>query len=309
MGGSGGGVFTNTENPGDLARRIQHNEAQTHDQGYETDVNQLLGECLKVFNDRDTHATREVLEKVTEVLGDEIGETVDLKFGGSVSRHTYVDGLSDTDALVALHSSDVGHESPDNLKNRFAERLADQFGDSNVKTGALAVTLTIDNKEVQLLPALQDNEGLRIAAPDGRSWSRINPRAFSEKLTQANKSQDGKLVPTIKLAKAIMSTLPEQQRLTGYHLESLAIEAFRNYDGHRTYKAMVKHLFKQAEVLVRTPIVDQTGQSLHVDEHLGKTGSPQRQLVSHALQRVSRKLQNADASRNIEAWSEMVATN
>jgi hypothetical protein len=306
MGGSGGGYFRGSADPGELARRLRDTEAQTRDEGYETGVNQQLGEFLKDFNARDAAGTREILDNLKRELGDEIGGTVDLVYGGSVSRHTYLDGLSDTDALVIIDPDDVGRKSPERLKNRFAQRLRELYGEQNVKVGDLAVTVTVGGKEVQLLPAMRDGDGFRIAAPDGRSWSRINPRAFAEKLTQANKAQDGKLIPTIKITKAIIATLPKQQQLTGYHVESLAIEAFKNYDGPRTYKAMVAHFFDRTAELVKAPIVDRSGQSVYVDEYLGAANSQERRLVSQAVQRVQRKLQNADASKSVDAWSDLV---
>lgn len=306
MGGSGGGYFRGSADPGELARRLRDTEAQTRDEGYETGVNQQLGEFLKDFNARDAAGTREILDDLKRELGDEIGGTVDLVYGGSVSRHTYLDGLSDTDALVIIDPDDVGRKSPERLKNRFAQRLHELYGEQNVKVGDLAVTVTVRGKEVQLLPAMRDGDGFRIATPDGRSWSRINPRAFAEKLTQANKAQDGKLIPTIKITKAIIATLPKQQQLTGYHMESLAIEAFKNYDGPRTYKAMVAHFFDRAAELVKAPIVDRSGQSVYVDEYLGAANGQERRLVSQALQRVQRKLQNADASKSVDAWSDLV---
>jgi len=306
MGGSGGGYFRGSADPGELARRLRDTEAQTRDEGYETGVNQQLGEFLKDFNARDVAGTREILDDVKQELADVIGGTVDLVYGGSVSRHTYLEGLSDTDALVIIDPDDAGRTSPDRLKGRFAERLRELFGNENVKVGDLAVTVTVRGKEVQLVPAMRDGEGYRIAAPDGRSWSKINPRAFAEKLTQANKAQEGKLVPTIKVTKAIIATLPKQQQLTGYHVESLAIEAFKNYEGPRTYKDMVAHFFSRSAELVKAPIADRSGQSVHVDEYLGTANSQERRVVSQALQRVQRKLQNADASKSVDVWEDLV---
>ncbi len=306
MGGSGGGYFRGSGDPGELARRLRDTEAQTRDEGYETAVNQQLGEFLKGFNARDAAGTREILDDVKKQLGDEIGGTVDLVYGGSVSRHTYLEGLSDMDALVIIDPDDVGRKSPERLKDRFAQCLGEFYGEQNVKVGDLAVTVTVRGKEVQLLPAMRDGDGFRIAAPDGQSWSRINPRAFAEKLTQANKAQDGKLIPTIKITKAVIAALPKQQQPTGYHVESLAIEAFKDYEGQKTYKAMVAHFFNRAAELVKTPIVDHSGQSVRVDEYLGTANSQERRVVSQAFQRVQRKLQNADASKSVEPWSELV---
>lgn len=307
MGGSGGGYFTGRGDVGDLARKLRDTEAQARDEGYETSVNQKLGEFLKDFNDRDVAGTREILDEVKEELGDEIGGTLDLVFGGSVSRHTYLEGLSDTDALVILDPDDIGRKSPERLKERFAQRLRDLFGAENVKVGDLAVTVTVRGKEIQLLPAMRERDGYRIASPDGRSWSKIDPRGFAEKLTKANKAHDGKLVPAIKVAKAIIATLPKKQQLERYHIESLAIETFKDYNGPRTYKAMVTHFFERAGELVKTPIRDRTGQSLYVDEYLGAQNSADRRVASQALERIHRKLLNADASNDTEAWSELVS--
>ena len=306
MGGSGGGYFRDSGDPGDLARKLLDTEAQALDEGYEADVNQLLGELLKDFNSRDAAATREVLDEVKKELADEIGGTIDLVYGGSISRHTYLEGLSDIDALVIIDPDDVGRKSPEWLKDRFAQRLRELFGNDSVKIGDLAVTVTVRDKELQLLPAMREDAGYRIAAPDGRSWSKINPRIFADKLTQANKAQDGKLIPVVKVTKTIIAALPKQQQLTGYHVESLAIEAFKNYEGQRTYKAMVAHFFERAMELVKAPIVDRSGQSVYVDEYLGAANSQERRVVSQALQRVQRKLQNADASKSVYAWTELI---
>jgi tRNA nucleotidyltransferase (CCA-adding enzyme) len=172
MGGSGGGYFRGSGDPSELARRLRDTEAQTRDEGYETDVNQQLGEFLKDFNARDVAGTREILDDVKKELGGEIGGTVDLVYGGSVSRHTYLEGLSDTDALVIIDPDDVGRKSPQRLKDRFAQRLRELYGEQNVKVGDLAVTVTVRGKEVQLLPAMRDGDGFRIAAPGGEATNR-----------------------------------------------------------------------------------------------------------------------------------------
>ena len=306
MGGSGGGDFGGPGGDGDLARRIRNMAAQAQDESYETSVNQKLGEYLADFNNRDAASTRKILDEVKRQLADEIGGTVDLIFGGSVSRHTYLEGLSDTDALVLLEPDEVGRKSPERLKERFAQKLRDLFGADNVKVGNLAVTVTVREKEMQFLPAMREGDGYKIPGSDGRSWSKINPKAFAKKLTEANERLDGKLVPAIKVVKSIIAHLPKQQQLTGYHIESLAIEAFKEYEGPRTPKAMVAHFFEHTPHLVKAPIRDKTGQSLYVDEYLGPETGYQRRIVSQALERVHRKLQNADADKNREAWAEMV---
>ena len=307
MGGSGGGYFRGKGDLSSFTRMIKDSEAQSRDDAYETSVNQALGDLLKDFNSRDVSGTKEILDDIKKELSDVIGETVDLTFGGSVSKHTYLEGLSDTDALVILNPDKSESVFPKLLKNRFAKRLGEVYGSENVRTGKLAVTVTVRGKEIQLLPAIQLKGSLRIPSPNGQIWSRINPKGFACKLTQANKNQDGKLIPCIKLAKAMIVFLPKKQQLKGYHIESLAIEAFKRYDGPKTYKAMTTHFFEKAPELVKSPIKDKTGQSLYVDEYLGKEKSNERRIVSHALKRLHRKIVNADAAGNPDAWTELVS--
>jgi hypothetical protein len=116
---------------------------------------------------------------------------------------------------------------------------------------------------------------------------------------------DGKLVPCIKLAKAIIATLPEQRQLTGYHTESLAIQVFKDYKGPKTSKAMLRHFFENAPGHVKEPIRDSSGQSVYVDEYLGEANSLGRRIAADALGRIARKIRNADGARSVERWREL----
>ena len=79
-------------------------------------------------------------------------------------------------------------------------------------------------------------------------------------------------MPLVKLAKAVMADFPESYRPSGYHVESVAVEAFARYSGPKNYKAMLHHFFERGSGLVLGPIQDSTGQSLNVDENLGPPG-------------------------------------
>ena len=100
-------------------------------------------------------------------------------------------------------------------------------------------------------------------------------------------------------------TLPESQRLSGYHMESLGIEAFRGYDGEKTTTAMLPVFFERARDLVLSPIRDRTGQSFHVDEHLGPENSAERVAISHVMGRIARRMRNATAAGSTAQWEAM----
>ena len=176
--------------------------------------------------------------------------------------------------------------------------------DVDVHHGRMAVTIEYkDGMKLQLLPALRTNDG-RLQVPSSRrdGWSSIDPQGFERALSRRNQQCGGKLIPTIKLVKAIIGTLPEPQRLSGYHIESLAIEAFRNYDGPKTTAAMLPAFFERAKELVLTPIHDSTGQSVHVDGYLGPPESNARIGSSHLLGRLAKRMRNAMAAASVAQW-------
>jgi hypothetical protein len=305
MGGTGGGFFSGKVSPDDLARKTREAEEKTHDEAFETEVAGFLASELAQYNDRDVDGTQAVFQAVKKDLETDCGGTVDLLFGGSISKHTYVDGLSDLDALVLMEHTDLKRKEPKELQRLLADCLRARYGKDSVTLGKLAVTLTHDDKTIQLLPAIRDGKKFKIASYDAKGWSRIDPVGFAEALSRANKAMDGKLVPCIKLAKSIIATLPEQRQLTGYHTESLAIQVFKNYKGPKTPKAMVRHFFDNAPDHVKQPIRDSSGQSVYVDEYLGEANSLERRIVADALGRTARKIRNADGARSLERWKEL----
>jgi hypothetical protein len=169
----------------------------------------------------------------------------------------------------------------------------------------MAITMQYaDGMTIQLLPAVRQADGmLRVPSSSNQNeWSSINPSTFQEALARRNGECGGKLVPVIKLAKAINGTLPEAQRLSGYHIESLAIAAFRGYDGQRTTAAMLPLFFERARDLVLSPIRDSTGQSVHVDGYMGAADSPVRQAASHVFGAIAKRMRNATAAGSLERW-------
>ncbi len=306
MGGSGGGFFPGSTKPEELSEKLRKAEQETSDKKYETSVAEIIGHRLSEFNDRDVDGINKHLETIKTALDQDIEGTVDLLYGGSVLKHTYVDGLSDIDALVILNNSELMDMSPWEIKEYFCARLKDRFPNTSIEQGTLAVSVKFKDIEIQLLPAVKFKTGIRIPDSSGTQWSMINPSAFAKLLTEVNNKTGGKLVPTIKLAKSIIADLPEKRRLTGYHTEALAVEIFKNYDGSKTTKAMVKHFFNESKKYVIKPITDKTGQSVHIDDYLGSAESLERKIVADALGRIGRRMQNADGARNEKQWEEIL---
>jgi len=303
MGGSGGGSFSwDKIDPKDINRDLRKKTSSVE---YENEVAGFLTSLLVTFNDRDIAAINTHLEEIRKALEKEIEGTVDLNYGGSVAKHTYVDGLSDVDSLVVLNKSELENKSSEEVRDYFYSRLCDRFPNSKIEKGTLAVTVKFGDIDIQLLPALKRGKGFQIADASGTNWSNINPKNFSQRLSNLNQKMGNKLVPTIKLAKAINFTLPEKRRLSGYHTEALAVEIFRDYGGRTTTKEMLKYFFKEAGKRVQTPIVDKTGQSSVVDAYLGGARNLNRGMVSDSLSRIARRLEKADLGQNLDGWKQI----
>jgi hypothetical protein len=205
--------------------------------------------------------------------------------------------------MLIINDTELVDHEPATALERMAHILTENLHGTSVWHGKMAVTVEYpDGMQLQLLPTIRTTQGLKVPSSQGTDWSRINPQKFQEALVRRNQECAGKLVPTIKLAKAILGTLPESQRLSGYHVESLAIAAFKKYDGPRTTAAMLPTFFERAKELVLSPIRDRTGQSVHVDEYLGPEGSSERTVASHLLGRVAKRMRNASAAGSTAQW-------
>lgn len=302
MAGGGGGSFSGKVDPEQLFRKLRSSESETSAQVFDAEVNEMFSTLLSQYNKRDNETINGYLDEIKGHLSKEIDGTVDLLFGGSVSKHTYIDGLSDIDALVLLNKSELKNRSPEEVKKYFFNRLREEFPNNRIKEGNLAVTIDFGDSEIQLLPAIKTVSGVKIADSTGLAWSPIRPRKFSQVLTDVNQKLGGKVVPSIKLAKAIIAELPKDRQLSGYHVESLAVEIFKEYNGPTKPREMLTYFFRQAPRYVLNPLVDRTGQSLHVDEYLGERYSLRRQVVADSLGRIGRRLHSANEARLVQEW-------
>jgi hypothetical protein len=307
MGGSGGaGRYRLSES--DINRLREEAQERLERNRRDAEVNQYLEEELAEINDRDSERVKQRLDEIERALRREIEAFDRILFGGSVAKHTYVDGLSDTDSLVVLDQNVVGELRPEQMRELFRDilrRRLNMGAVGSIEVGRMAVTVTYrDGTKIQLLPAVQKGESVAISSANGTEWTWINPKEFSARLTRINEYQAGGVVPAIKIAKAIIANqLPETSRPTGYHVEALAVSAFQGYGGPRTPKAMVEHFFGSASDGVLRPIPDVTGQSPYVDSSLGASDSAERQRLSRRLQQIARRVRT---STSVADWKDLL---
>ena len=250
--------------------------------------NRYCEDLLVRYNRRNMKALTTHLDSLCNFLRSEGNHVVHTMFGGSVQKGTYVTGLSDVDVLLIVNESSLANQPPARVKKYVKEIIERRLPNNPVRAGNLAVTVKYSDKtEIQLLPVIRTKTGgVRIAQPGTSRWSKIaHPERFTEKLAKVNSERDGRVVPVIKLVKAMADCFIAQQdrKLSGYHIESLAIDAFTDYQGSLDPKTMLIHLLGHSINAVKGPIVDSTGQSRHVDDYLGQAGSKLRKGASTQL--------------------------
>jgi predicted nucleotidyltransferase len=305
MGGSGGSAFPIGPTDIDELRRRANEIADQA--SFDAEVNEELAKRLAAVNARDVERIRGYLDDALDALKDAIDDVERTLFGGSVSKGTYVEGLSDVDALVVLREVPEG-ATPREVLEQFRQTLEGRLNHADVASvdaGALAVTVTYrDGTEIQLLPAIHRDDRTAISSGDGTEWKAIHPRRFAQALTDLNAAQGRAVVPAIKLAKAVIGAqMGEGSRPSGYHVEALALAAFKDYNGSRNTKAMLTHFFAEAARGVLKPIKDISGQSHHVDERLGNPNSGARQALSRDLQRIADTMER---SKGISEWRRLL---
>ena len=226
--GSGGSSF-GWSSGADAKKLLQLSQDEEQKSAYAQAANSYLGNQLLDYNDRDTDSIRTHVERLRAALDKELDEPIELVYGGSISKHTYVNGLSDVDLLAILKDPALASVSPDEVRSYFAKRITDSLVGTEVEVGPLAVTVKFtDGQEIQILPAVKTSTGVRISSQDGTSWSGvIKPKEFSRKLVDVNQARSGRVVPTVKLFKAMNDKMPEDAKLSGYHAESLACKGNR----------------------------------------------------------------------------------
>ena len=239
---------------------------------------------LAQYTRRNTQTVTQRLESLCEFLRQK-GNVVQTMFGGSVRKGTYVTGLSDVDALLIVNQSSLVNQTPAWVIEYVRDTIQNRLRQNTVSAGNLAVTVSYsDGTEIQILPAIRTNSGgVRIADPGSTQWSNIaRSDDFAEKLAKVNTARNGRVVPIIKLAKAMADCFIARpsRKISGYHMESLAIDAFKDYQGPLDPKTMLVHLLGHSMEAVKQPITDSTGQSRYVDEYLGTADSNLRNRAS-----------------------------
>ncbi len=299
MGGGGGGGYKGVS-PAQWERLNAAYEADR--ETLNSRIDDLLAEKLVAANARNTDELRDRIKQIAEILG-KTADVEQMLYGGSVGKHTAVEGISDIDLLAIIESATALSGSPKEFLATFTKELHAQLSNADIESvtpGTLAATVKYrDGTEVQVLPAVRKGTQLMVGAKDGQTWTQTAPKAFRDVLTKANEKTNGQVVRVVKLFKVINERLPAQKQLTGYHIEALAVEAAKNYTGALTPRMFLSRFLEVSSERVLSRISDVTRQSRYVDDYLGRDNSVERRNVAQTLLGLKRRL---DAATSLGEW-------
>lgn len=145
---------------------------------------------------------------------------------------------------------------------------------------------------------------IKISSQGGQSWISTQPKQFTDRLTEVNAQHGGAVIPTIKLAKAILASRLADSGPSGYHVEALALDAFEGYAGSRSPKSTLSHFFDSAAIAVLSPTRDVTNQSRFVDEALGAPNSDARRSLSSSLRSIAKTISSSTTKSEWETLFE-----
>src|SRR5688572_12799325 len=112
----GGSKRKSHTSPEDIREKLIHTQDELKQTIYKSAVNSIIDINLGSYNKRDTEAITRRMSEIKNALNKEIDGYVQTSFGGSVAKRTYVDGISDIDALVIINESELIEKSPEKVR-------------------------------------------------------------------------------------------------------------------------------------------------------------------------------------------------
>ena len=102
-----------------VRKKVEESLDKTKKEEFEVNVANLIRDLLVQYNDRNPKTIQDKLDKIRKIIEKDIEDAIDLKFGGSISKHTYVDGLSDVDALILVNNTELINKTPEQIQDFF----------------------------------------------------------------------------------------------------------------------------------------------------------------------------------------------
>jgi hypothetical protein len=204
-----------------------------------------------------------------------------LLLNGTSTQERYLSAYSsriyvkDTSLPIWLYTDDENYLSSTKVLNKLKSSLSSvpNYRQSEIKRTGAAVVLNLTSYDwvFDIVPAMPISDGAGgvnyYLIPDGKgNWMRTDPRRDQKAITEANKKQDGLLLPLIRLIKYWNVHYYAVPRISSYYLETMLINAFKyGYPKITSIKSGIPVAFQQLATSVQNSCGDPKGLGPNLD--------------------------------------------
>lgn len=239
---------------------------------------------------------REKLETKLEFKGKDDNETYSF-LTGSYSRNTAIRPPQDVDFFIVLNEKKYDDLKPSELLNLLEKTLKDILPEKTIFQQTHSVTIEYDEEfSIDVIPAFEiNNELYKIphVSDNGDIWLESNPKIHGEKLTKANDTVNGLLVPIVKLLKAWKRD--KCNYVKSFHLELLEIEIINNSE-IESYTNGINLFFDNVNNYLESAcVIDPANSDNLVDDYLT---DDERENLKYLIKTEATIVQNAVSLEN-----------
>lgn len=229
---------------------------------------------------------------------------------GSYDRKTLTRYLreGDVDVMVILHyGNNKGWDNPEGavkVLDRFKSILENQYPNTPKRRDRNCITMQFSEFRLDVVPAFRHETGyFKIPDSVDQRWLMTNPKLFSEKISNINRSMNGTFIPLIKMVKGWNREVGWPIR--SFHLECLMHYHYQAYTTGYTYDSMLQIFLQRLPGYLSSPCFDPV-MGERVDTYLDNNASKTKRQIA-----IEKAVVAAEASKeafeDLEKYSSVIA--
>ena len=210
-----------------------------------------------------------------------------IELAGSVEKNTFNEGISDIDLRAVTTNSALLDYSPKVAKRLIMKQIRSIDEVKNPRVGHQAVTLIKGGHEYQIIPVIRHNGKTYIPSERGTYWKTVDIEAFNHSLHSLNRKTNGHFCEAVRFVKILSDRyVPKRNQLSGYHIESIAMEAIGNCSPTMGRTDMVEKILRYIPSRVKSYSWDITRETKAIDHDLGSNYSAERKDAAKRYHRL-----------------------
>jgi hypothetical protein len=253
----------------------------------------------------DIDKVRMNTERIGRAVTHACGHQTQVMISGSLPKGTFVKGISDIDLLAIRKARTFTCISPRQLRHSILEALYAGISPARVTEDRFAAKVDAPPLSIHIVPCVYALSQVGFPVSECE-WTPIRPHIFAARLYRRNEHLRGKLTTAIRLAKVILNNLGHYPRVSGCHIEALALMATARIVSHHDILSILSSILSFSARRIVEPTRDVTLQTRHVDAHLGKAFSQERRSLAAQIATVAEAISRSRAQSNYKPLQDLL---